>query len=332
MASSSSGVSCRPVTWLRMCVSSDAADGSGAVRMWSCRPSMPSRSVAAPALDHAVGVEDDAVAGPERDAREGERLAGEQSERREHGAAEIVEVAVRRDAARLRVAEREPFERAVRVVPARQQGRHEHRRVAEPEDRAIHLGGRLGERPARLARRAQRGQRQGGEGGRARALAGGVGDGQPRAAAIGDVLEPIASDVVGREHRAGDLGPADPGDPRRQEQLLELGSGRRALPVPRAGRAGRCSGATAPAPLRRAAAKSSSAAPGVPSTRNTAIARCRSHSGTTVPSPRAANSRSSAARWPVGISGPAICGIGTSSGNELAPASRRSATPSRSTT
>ena len=45
------------------------------------------------------------------------------------------------------------------------------------------------------------------------------------------------------------------------------------------------------------------------------MARCRSQSGTILPMPRSGSDRSSATRCPVGISGPAIWGIGSSSGS-----------------
>ena len=101
--------------------------------------------------------------------------------------------------------------------------------MSQPASR-VHLAG-AGARSARLAR-ARRAASVARGPTRAAAC---IGDGQPCLAAIGDVLEPVASDVVGRQYRAGDLGTAHPGDPRGQEQLLELGSGGRALPVARAG-------------------------------------------------------------------------------------------------
>ena len=217
-------------------------------------------------------------------------------------------------------------------IPSRDERGDEHRRIAEPDDGVVHAGDHLAERRVGLARRPERGHRQGRDGRGACALAGGVGERQPRAPS-----RPRRSRTSRRPRRT----PAAPFPPARRPGCRRSAAGA----GPAAARRRRSKRCRCRAVLTRSvyridsssagaarAARVSSCPSGSPWTRNTAIARCRSQSGTILPIPRAASDSSSATRWPVGISGPAICAIGSSSGSGKAPASRRSATPSRSTT
>jgi len=66
----------------------------------------------------------------------------------------------------------------------------------------------------------------------AAALADGVADREPGPLTVLRLVEPVAADVVCRQHRAGELGTLDAGYPRRQQQVLELaGGGRRPSPT-----------------------------------------------------------------------------------------------------
>src|SRR5204863_4093228 len=69
--------------------------------------------------------------------------------------------------------------------------------------------------------RPQRGQRDPPEGTRGRALAHRVGDGDPGAVPVLDVVEPVAANLVRGQDAAGDLAAAEPGDPGRQQALLQ---------------------------------------------------------------------------------------------------------------
>ena len=90
-------------------------------------------------------------------------------------------------------------------------------------------GGEVVARPARgaVGGEADRADRRG-----LGALADGVGDAQPGAAGHRAHVEPVAADVVGGDHRAGQLGALDGHDPRGHQLLLELGRGRRRLAAP----------------------------------------------------------------------------------------------------
>ena len=57
------------------------------------------------------------------------------------------------------------------------------------------------------------------------AFALGVGDADPGAVGVLGVVEPVAADVVARQHVAGDQRAADAQDPGREQVLLDLGGG-----------------------------------------------------------------------------------------------------------
>ena len=79
------------------------------------------------------------------------------------------------------------------------------------------------------ARGAEGAERDGGQGGGGRALADRVGDPEPRAAGVLDVVEPVAADVVAGQDVAGQGGAGDACDARRKRGLLDLGGGARVL-------------------------------------------------------------------------------------------------------
>ena len=55
------------------------------------------------------------------------------------------------------------------------------------------------------------------------ALAGRVGDDQPQAVRVAGVVKEVAADVIAGQHAPGDIRPANTGEPRRQQVLLNLG-------------------------------------------------------------------------------------------------------------
>ena len=90
------------------------------------------------------------------------------------------------------------------------------------------------------------------------------------------MIEPISSDIVGRQHRRGDLGPPKTGDARRQQQLLKLSPPPSPAGDDEPARHDPCSAGTARVRSRRAP-RTPPARARNHSTRNTAIARCRNH-------------------------------------------------------
>jgi hypothetical protein len=119
----------------------------------------------------------------------------------------------------------QPPQLAVGGIPERDGDRQEAFRIAQAPDRLVDVLGRLDQTLAAAARRPNRAQRQRRERGRHVALPGRVGDHQPDALGVARVVEEVAPDLVAGQDAAGERRPVEPGDPRRQQVLLDLGGG-----------------------------------------------------------------------------------------------------------
>src|SRR5581483_11757846 len=95
--------------------------------------------------------------------------------------------------------------------------------VVEPPNRLVYGGERILEILAAAPRRSEGAQGGGAQTCRRRAGPGGIGYGQPSAVPILDEVEPVAPDLVARQEPTRELCAGDPGDPRREKVLLDLG-------------------------------------------------------------------------------------------------------------
>ena len=124
-------------------------------------------------------------------------------------------------------------------VPAGRERGHLGARAGHLAQRAVHEQQRVVRAAAAAPARPQRAEGDRAARSRPRAGPEAVGEGDPDAVEVLDDVEPVAGDLVRRQHVAGHLAPADARDARRQQALLDLRRGQRLLaPLPAGERVG----------------------------------------------------------------------------------------------